>query len=100
VTQRTREIGVRMALGAERRDVAWLVLRQGLALAGIGLAAGLLLAFGAGRLLAKQLVGVSPSDPVSFLGTALVLLIVAGVASGLPARRAATLDPLAAMRRD
>jgi predicted permease len=100
VTQRTREIGVRVALGAERRDVAWLVLRQGLGLAAIGLGIGLLLAFAAGRLLAKQLVGVSGSDPVSFAGTTMLLLLVAAAASALPARRAATLDPLAALRRD
>jgi macrolide transport system ATP-binding/permease protein len=100
VTQRTREIGVRVALGAERRDVAWLVLRQGLGLAAIGLGVGLLLAFAASRLLAKQLVGISASDPVSFAGTAVLLLAVAAVASALPARRAASLDPLAALRRE
>jgi macrolide transport system ATP-binding/permease protein len=100
VTQRTREIGVRVALGAGRQDVAWLVMRQGLALAGIGLAVGLLMAVGAGRLLARQLVGVSPLDFVSFAGTALVLLVVAAVASAIPARRAATLDPQVALRRD
>jgi ABC-type antimicrobial peptide transport system permease subunit len=99
-TQRTREIGVRVALGAERRDVAWLILRQGLWLTAIGLAVGLLLALGAGRLLAKQLVGISPTDPVSFAGTAILLLVVAAAASALPAHRAASLDPLAALRRD
>jgi len=99
-TQRTREIGVRVALGAERRDVAWLILRQGLWLTTIGLVVGLLLALGAGRLLAKQLVGISPADPVSFAGTAILLLVVAAAASALPAHRAASLDPLAALRRD
>ena len=94
------EIGVRVALGAAQNDVAWLVMGQGLRLAAIGLGVGVLLALGAGRLLAKQLVGVSAGDPVSFTVTALVLLLVAGVASAIPARRAATLDPLVALRRD
>jgi predicted permease len=100
VTQRTHEIGVRVALGAARNDVARLVMRQGLQLAAIGLGVGLLLALGAGRVLSKQLVGVSPADPLSFGGTALVLLLVAALASAIPARRAATLDPLTALRRD
>ena len=100
VAQRTQEIGVRVALGAARNDVAWLVLGQGLRLAGIGLVVGLLLAFGAGRLLAKQLVGVAPADPVSFGVTAFLLFAVAALASAIPARRAATLDPLIALRRD
>jgi ABC-type antimicrobial peptide transport system permease subunit len=100
VTQRTREIGVRVALGAARGDVAWLVLRQGLMLAAIGLGVGLCLSFGAARLLSKQLVGVSSADPVSFAGTAVLLLVVAAAASALPARKAASLDPLAALRRD
>lgn len=100
VAQRTQEIGVRVALGAARNDVAWLVLGQGLRLAGIGLVVGLLLAFGAGQLLARQLVGVSPADPVSFGVTALLLVVVAALASAIPARRAATLDPLVALRRD
>ncbi|HYT66179.1 MAG TPA: ABC transporter permease [Vicinamibacterales bacterium] len=99
-TQRTREIGLRMALGAAQQDVAWLVMRQGLALSAIGLTTGLLLAFGAGQVLAKQLVGVSPGDPISFAGTAIVLLLVASLASAIPARRAARLDPLVALRRD
>jgi predicted permease len=100
VTQRTQEIGVRVALGAARNDVAWLVMGQGMRLAAIGLGVGVVLAFGAGRLLARQLVGVSPGDPVSFAATAFVLLLVAAVASAIPARRAATLDPLVALRRD
>jgi len=100
VTQRTQEIGVRVALGAAQNDVAWLVMRQGLRLAAIGLGVGVVLAFGAGLLLAKQLVGVSPGDPVSFAATAFVLLLVATLASAIPARRAATLDPLVALRRD
>jgi putative ABC transport system permease protein len=91
---------VRVALGAARNDVARLVMRQGLQLAAIGLGVGLLLALGAGRVLSKQLVGVSPADPLSFGGTALVLLLVAALASAIPARRAATLDPLTALRRD
>ena len=100
VTQRTREIGVRVALGAGRHEVAWLVMRQGLTLAALGLGVGLVLAFAAGKLLAKQLVGVSPGDPLSFLGTAALLLSVAILATAIPARRAATLDPLIALRRD
>ena len=100
VTQRTREIGVRIALGAARQDVAWMVMRQGMTLAGMGLAVGLALAVAAGQVLAKQLVGISPVDAVSFGVTAGAVLLVAALASALPARRAATLDPLVALRRD
>ena len=100
VTLRTREIGIRVAFGAAHGEVAWLVLRQGLVLASIGVAIGLLLAAGAGRLLAKQLVGISSADPVSFAGTGVLLLVVAALASAIPAWRAANLDPLVALRRD
>jgi predicted permease len=100
VTLRTREIGVRVVLGAERSDVAWFVMRQGLALAGIGVLAGIGLAFGASRLLSSQLVGISPGDPVSFAATSALLLAVAGAACAIPARRAASLNPLTALRRD
>ena len=100
VAQRTREIGVRVALGAAQGDVAWLVMRQGLVLGIVGLAAGLALALAVARLLAGQLVGISPVDPVSFVGTATLLLAIAAVASALPARRAARLDPLVALRRE
>ena len=98
--QRTREIGLRMALGADRGQVVWLVLRDGFALAAIGIAAGLALAFGAGRLVAGQLTGVSGADPVSFAGTAALLGTVAAVACLLPARRASALNPLTALRRE
>jgi putative ABC transport system permease protein len=100
VTQRTREIGLRMALGADRAQVIWLVLRDGFTLAAIGIAAGLGLAFGAGRLVAGQLTGVSGADPVSFAGTAALLGAVAAVACLLPARRASALNPLTALRRE
>ena len=97
---RTREIGVRMALGARRGQVVRLLVRDGIVLGAAGIAAGLALAFGAGRLVAGQLTGVSGSDPVSFWGTAAVLAAVVALASVLPARRAARLDPLAALRID
>jgi predicted permease len=98
--QRTREIGLRMALGAGRGQVVWLVLREGFVLAGTGIAAGLVLAFAAGRLVAGQLTGVSGADPVSFAGTAALLIGVAALACLLPARRASALNPLTALRRD
>jgi putative ABC transport system permease protein len=98
--QRTREIGLRMALGAARGQVIWLVLRDGLVLAAAGIGGGLLLAFGAGRLVAGQLTGISGTDPVSFAGTAILLSAVAAVACVLPARRASALNPLTALRRD
>jgi macrolide transport system ATP-binding/permease protein len=98
--QRTREIGLRMALGAGRGQVVWLVLRNGFALTALGLGAGMALAFGAGRLVAGQLTGVSGADPVSFAATAVVLSAVAAFACVLPARRASCLNPLTALRRD
>ena len=98
--QRTREIGLRMALGAARGQVMWLVLRDGVSLAAIGIAGGIALAFGAGRLVAGQLTGVSGADPASFAGTALVLAGTAVVACLLPAMRASSLNPLTALRRD
>jgi putative ABC transport system permease protein len=98
--ERTREIGLRMALGAGRTQVVWLVLRDGFALAATGILVGTALAFGAGRLVAGQLTGVSGADPLSFAGTVALLGAVAAVACALPARRAATLSPLTALRRD
>ncbi len=100
VAQRTREIGLRMALGAKRGDVARLVLRRGLALALWGIAAGLAGALGSIRLLDSLLYGVPGADPLTF-GFAMVVIVgVALAASWLPARRAARLDPLLALRHE
>ena len=99
-SQRTREIGLRMALGAARGQVIWLVLRDGFTVASLGIVLGMALALVAGRLVAQQLTGVSGSDPVSFLGTAAVLGAVAAIACILPAHRASALNPLTALRRD
>ena len=100
LSQRTREIGLRMALGAGRAQVICLVLRDGFTLALVGIAAGMALALVAGCLVAGQLTGVSGADPVSFASTAALLAAVAAVACVLPARRASALNPLTALRRD
>jgi len=96
--QRTREIGVRMALGAKQKDVLGLVLWDGLIATGAGLAVGLLLAAAATRVIAGFLYGVGATDPLTFIGVPLVLGLVAFVASYIPARRATKLDPLVALR--
>jgi predicted permease len=98
VAQRTQEIGVRMALGAGRRDVMRLVVRQGLWLSGIGVAAGLLLAAIATPSTRSFLFQVSPFDPASFAGVAVVLMAVAWLASWVPARRATRVDPIVVLR--
>jgi putative ABC transport system permease protein len=100
VAQRTHEIGVRMALGAGRGEIVRMVLRQGMMLTGIGLVIGLGLALGAAQVLRGQLMGLAAADPVSFGVTTAALLSVALAASVVPARRAASLDPVRAMRRD
>jgi len=98
VTQRTQELGIRMALGAQRRDLLKLVLGQGLRLASLGVACGLALALALTRLMRSLLFGVSATDPLIFgLATGL-LALVALLACYLPARRATRLDPLAALR--
>ena len=98
VSQRTREIGVRMALGADRRDVSRMVLRQGMILAGIGVVVGLIAAVGLTRVMASFLYGVEATDPVTFGAVAALLTAVALVASYLPALRASRTDPLEALR--
>ncbi|MGH9541652.1 MAG: ABC transporter permease [Terriglobales bacterium] len=98
VTQQAHDIGIRMALGAQRGDVLGLVLRQGLRLAVPGLVLGLAAALALGRLLAGFLFGVRPTDPATFVAIALLLLAVALVACYLPARRATGVDPLVALR--
>ena len=100
VVQRTRELGIRMALGARRAEVVRLVLRRGLAVIAIALAAGLAAALGLAPLLHNQLYGVVPLDPATFLVVPLVLTGVALMACYLPARRAAAVDPMVALRTE
>ena len=98
VAQRTREIGIRVALGAQSDQVLELMLRQGLMLSGIGLLIGLPLAFGAGKLVSSFLLGAGAADPLVFLAAAASLVLVTLVASYVPARRAARVDPMVALR--
>jgi predicted permease len=98
VSNRTREIGVRMALGAQRRDVLSLVLGYGFKLVIIGLIAGVIGAFGATRLLSSLIFNTSTTDPVTYIGVALLLVLVALIACYLPARRAMKVDPIVALR--
>jgi putative ABC transport system permease protein len=100
VEQRTQEIGVRMALGAQRHHVLSLIMRHGLTLAATGLAVGVCAAFFALRLLTSLLHGVEPTDPATFVAVTSLLLLVAAAATYLPARRAAGLDPSVALRHD
>jgi putative ABC transport system permease protein len=98
VAERTREIGVRSALGASRGSILALVLRQGMILTGLGVAIGLAGAVAAGRAIAAMLFGVGPGDPVTFVGMALLLAFVALLACYFPARRAANVEPMEALR--
>jgi predicted permease len=100
VTQRTAEIGVRMALGAEARQVSWLILRRGLIQMGLGLAIGLTGAFFLSKVMQSLLVQVPPRDPVTFASITAILLVVAICACVFPARRATQVDPLVALRAD
>jgi putative ABC transport system permease protein len=100
VSQQTREIGIRMALGAKKNQVLKLVLRQGMKLALTGVAIGLIASFVATRLMASLLFMVRPNDPVTLAGVALALTLVALLACYLPARRAAKVDPMIALRHE
>jgi len=98
VAQRTREIGVRIAMGAQRADVMWMVLGRGLGITAIGIGVGLLLSAGVTQLLAMLLYGMSPLEPVAFAVASLGWLTVAMLASYVPARRAMKVDPVVALR--
>ena len=98
VAQRTHEIGIRMALGARRPDVLALVVKQGMALALMGITAGAMLALGMTRLIAGMLFGITATDPLTFAGVAALLGTVAFLANYLPARRASKVDPMVALR--
>jgi putative ABC transport system permease protein len=100
VGQRTQEIGVRMALGAGRRDILWLVLKQGVARILVGLAFGLLAAFGTSRVLSAVLVNTTATDPTTFVSISVLLAAVTLLACFVPARRATELDPVDALRTE
>ena len=98
VAQRTREIGIRIALGSQSRDVLRLVVGQGMKLALVGVGIGLAASFGLTRLMSKLLFGVSPTDPLTFAAIVVLLLLTALLACWVPARRAASVDPLVSLR--
>jgi putative ABC transport system permease protein len=100
VSQRTRDIGVRVALGASQQNVVGMIVRQGVLLAAIGIGIGLVGAFGVTRAVSSILIGVSATDPLSFAGVAVFLVLVAALASLIPARRATGVDPIVALRSD
>jgi predicted permease len=98
VTRRTREIGIRMALGAGQRSVVWMVMRETLMLAGVGVAIGLVGAYGVTRLIRAQLFGVQPADLLTMAAAAFGIAAVAALAGYVPARRATAIDPMTALR--
>jgi hypothetical protein len=100
VSQRTREIGIRMAVGAQRTDVLKLIVRQGMLLTGMGVLAGLIASFGLTRLMSSLLYGISATDAVPFAALSALLLGVALLACWLPARRASSVDPMVALRAE
>jgi ABC-type antimicrobial peptide transport system permease subunit len=100
VAQRTREIGVRIALGAPARGVVAMVLRKSLAWVGVGVVVGASAAFGAARLVGSLLYGISPHDPLAYAAAASALLIASVLAACVPALRAARVDPMVALRSE
>ena len=100
VSRRTREIGIRMALGAQPREVLTMVLGEGMRLAGIGIVLGAAGALAVTRFLSAHLYGITATDPVSFVGVALLSAAVAALACYLPARRAMLVDPVLALRSE
>ncbi|MGB6834904.1 MAG: FtsX-like permease family protein, partial [Candidatus Acidiferrum sp.] len=100
VSRRTREIGIRVALGAQRRDVLSLIMKEGVKFSLLGVGLGLVSALGITRLLASELYGVSPADPITFLAAAILMTAVTLLACYIPTRRAMRVDPLTALRQD
>jgi ABC-type antimicrobial peptide transport system permease subunit len=100
VSQRTREIGIRMALGAKKSELVWMFVRSALVLTGVGAAIGLGAAAGLMRLMQTLLFGISPLDPVTFTAVPVVLIVAAALASYLPARRTTAIDPVEALRAE
>ena len=100
VSQRTREIGIRMALGAQKAELRWMFVRAALALTGIGILLGLGAAAGVARLMKTLLYGVSPLDPFSFAAVPLILVAAAALASFLPASRVAAINPVDALKAE
>jgi putative ABC transport system permease protein len=98
VSRQTREIGIRMALGASRGSVIGMVLRMGMVLIGVGLAAGIVVSFAVNRVLASELFGVTAHDPWTYIGVALVVVAVGVTACWVPAQRATRIDPVIALR--
>jgi ABC-type antimicrobial peptide transport system permease subunit len=100
VSQRTREIGIRLALGAEPRQLKKMFLLHGLALSGVGAVVGLVAAMALGRLMSSLLFGISPLDPTAYIAALGVTIAAAALASYLPARRAAAIDPLETLKAE
>ena len=100
VSRRTREIGIRMALGAEGRTVLWMILREGLFMVGAGLGLGLLFAFATGKIVSSILFEVSSTDPLSFTLAPAILAAATLIATWIPARRATRISPMAALRTE
>jgi ABC-type antimicrobial peptide transport system permease subunit len=98
VSRRTNEIGIRMALGAERSNVRWLVMREIMLLIGVGVAIGIPATLACGRLITKMLYGLKETDPASLIASVIALLAVGLLAGYLPARRASRVDPMVALR--
>jgi putative ABC transport system permease protein len=98
VSQRTQEIGVRIAIGATSQDIVQLIFREGLLPLGIGLAVGLVASIAVNRLLVSILIGISPSDPLTLFGASLILVFAAMLGCLIPAMRAVRVDPIVALR--
>jgi len=100
VAQRTREIGIRSALGAEPRQLAKMFLRHGLALSAVGVVVGLVAAAALGRAMSSLLFGIEPLDPIAYITAIGVILVAAALATYMPARRAANIDPIETLRAE